>query len=387
AQRPGERALIPLTRAEAVERALSRGARVPLARADTLAAAAQLLAARALPNPALTAQYTKSIPQYHLELEIPLAYPWIRNARVGSARIAAQAARLRFGLARASAALDADTVYTLALAARDRSRLSARTAADADTLLRLAIARRDAGDASDLDVELARVYAGQQSNAAASDSAELRAMLAELQLAIGLGADSAQPFPVDSLFAPEVADAEVGEPLPLTAASAALESARLTLAAERRSAWSALSVVAGFETHDPEGTEPGILPLFGVVLPLPLLDRNRGAVALAAAERERASAELALVRLESRAGIAAARRERDVALARLARERSLVVSANRVAAMSLTAYREGASTLPNVLEAQRTAREIVAQQVDDLARAWIATATLRVLTLSPSRVP
>jgi outer membrane protein TolC len=60
-----------------------------------------------------------------------------------------------------------------------------------------------------------------------------------------------------------------------------------------------------------------------------------------------------------------------------------VVSANRVAAMSLTAYREGAASLPNVLEAQRSAREIVARYIDDLSDAWIATAQLRLLALAP----
>jgi outer membrane protein TolC len=65
----------------------------------------------------------------------------------------------------------------------------------------------------------------------------------------------------------------------------------------------------------------------------------------------------------------------------------VVESANRVAAMSMTAYREGAATLPNVLEAQRNARDILAQYIDDLARAWIATATLRALTLTASPNP
>ena len=161
---------IPLTRSAAIEAALSRGVRLPTAAADTLVAAAQLVTVRAMANPTLTASYTKSTPQYHAELEIPLPFPWVRNARIGSARFGIAAARLRYSVARASAALDADTSYTIALAALARTALSARTAADADTLLRMAIARRDAGDASDLDVELARVNAGQQANTAASDS-------------------------------------------------------------------------------------------------------------------------------------------------------------------------------------------------------------------------
>jgi cobalt-zinc-cadmium efflux system outer membrane protein len=379
-----QQARVPLSRAAAIEAALTRGVRLPTAQADTLVAAAQLLTARALGNPVLTASYSKSTPQYHAELELPLPFPWIRNARIGSARLGATAARLRYSAARASAALDADTSYTLAVAAIARTTLSARTAADADTLLRMAIARRDAGDASDLDVELARVNAGQQANAAASDSLTLRSALLDLQLAIGLTGDTVEAFPTDSLGAPPVVDSLHGETLGVAAAAASLPAATLGLTAERRATWAAPSILAGIETHDPSGSEPGILPLFGVALPLPLFDRNRGAVATAAAERQRALSELALARLESRIQIAQARRAQSAALARIARGRTVVESANRVATMSLTAYREGASTLPNVLEAQRNARDIVAQYVDDLARAWIATATLRALTLTGS---
>jgi hypothetical protein len=49
--------------------------------------------------------------------------------------------------------------------------------------------------------------------------------------------------------------------------------------------------------------------------------------------------------------------------------------------MALVAYRDGASSLPNVLEAQRNAREVLGQYVDDLAAAWIATSELRLFTL------
>jgi outer membrane protein TolC len=50
--------------------------------------------------------------------------------------------------------------------------------------------------------------------------------------------------------------------------------------------------------------------------------------------------------------------------------------------MSLTAYREGESSLPNVLEAQRNARDVLGQYIDDVAQAWIASASLRVFTLT-----
>ena len=64
---------------------------------------------------------------------------------------------------------DVEVAYTLALAAQERARVSRRTADDADSLLMMARARRDAGDASELDVLLATMAAGQLANSALSD--------------------------------------------------------------------------------------------------------------------------------------------------------------------------------------------------------------------------
>jgi hypothetical protein len=65
---------------------------------------------------------------------------------------------------------------------------------------------------------------------------------------------------------------------------------------------------------------------------------------------------------------------------RIARDQDLVVRAERVAAKSLTAYREGASALPAVLEARRTAREVLGQYIDDLAALLTIESELRALT-------
>jgi cobalt-zinc-cadmium efflux system outer membrane protein len=171
------------------------------------------------------------------------------------------------------------------------------------------------------------------------------------------------------------------------AAGLSVESAALAARLQHRSIFSQPSVSLGFEYGDPTQSEPGILPTFGIGIALPLFDRNRGAIALAEAERARAVAELTLARVEARNQINHATRERTAALARVARDRQLVTSAALVASMSLTAYREGQSSLPNVLEAQRTSREVLGQYIDDLAAAWIATAMLRVLATSPGSQP
>lgn len=393
----------PLGRDEAVQQALGRSGALGVARADSAVAYAQLLAARAWQNPVLSTSYSKSVPQYHVTAELPIDYPGVRGARVRAAQLGRNAARLRFFSARAAVALAADTTYTRALAARERLALSRRNAAAADSLRVIAERRRAAGDASDLDVELAAVNAAQQNNAALADSLAYVSALLDLQVAIGLAATddaSGTPlvFPSDSLGTPppEATSSAVGvtpvaagatssaarPPLQVAAAEAALEAARLGTVAERRRVWASPSLTAGFETGDPEGVEKGILPTVGVALPLPILDRNRAPIAQAEAERQRAEAQLALARAESRAEIARARRARELALARVERDSTLVSAASRVATLSATAYREGAVALPSVLEAQRSAREAIAQYVADVADAWITTATLRALTLT-----
>jgi cobalt-zinc-cadmium efflux system outer membrane protein len=377
---------IPLTRAQAVQDAVARSPRSAILVADTASAFAQLLSARALPNPTLSAIYSKDTPNYHVTADFPVDYLWLRGTRVQVAELSRDAARYRFSFGRAIVALDADTTYTRALAAAARSRLSARTAQDTDSLRRMAVARRNAGDASELDVQLATVTSAQQANVAAADSLTAISTVLDLQAILGLPTDRLVIVLADSLTEPPVdaVVAQAGATLPVAAAQAALQSALLAARLQRRSLWSGAGIMFGVESGDPGGTGNALLPTFGVSLPLPFFDRNRGAIAQAEAERQRAEFELSLARIETQSQIAHADRERANALGRIVRDRVTVAAANQVASMSLTAYREGAMALPNVLEAQRTAREVLAQYVDDLAAAWIATAELRVFSMQPS---
>ena len=387
AVRLGAQQSLPLSRQAAVASAVERGGRLRLAGADTATAAALLRVAGTFENPVVSAEYTKSAPRYHLTLELPFDYPWLRQTRIAAAEASRSAAQFRYAFERAAVALDADTTYTRALAAEAKLRLSRRNAIDADSLRRIAIARRDAGDASDLDVELATVSAGQQANVAAGDSLTLISTLLDLQTVIGLSAAGELTL-TDSLVAPsDSIVARSGQPLPIAAAEAALQSASLGVRLQKRSLFAATSITGGFETHDPSRDEPGVLPVVGFSIPFPLFNRNSAQIAVAQAEQYRAQAERDVAILETRASIARTARERATALANVARDQTLVASANRVAALSLTAYREGAAPLATAIEAQRNAREILSQYIDDLAAAWIATAALRVRTLTTGTSP
>ena len=370
-----------MTRAQAVAAALARGARVALGRADTAAATGLARGARAFPNPILSASYTKSVPQHHAIVDWPLDLPWLRSARIGAAESARDAARYGFAFERAAIRFDVETMYTRALAAAAHARLSRRTALDADSLLTMARLRREVGDVSELDVRLAAVNAGQLENSAVDDSLAAVDAVLSLQLAMGLPGEAPTITLADSL-APRTDSVAMaaGTPLlPVSQATASLRAAERALTFVHRSLF-APSFQVGVEGRDPTGAEPGLLPTFGISLPLPLFNWSGGEAAQAAAARDRARAELDLVRRETAASLSRARRELAAALDRVRRDREILTSADRVAAMSLQAYAEGAVALANVLEAQRNAREALGRYIDDLAAADGAAAGVRLLT-------
>jgi cobalt-zinc-cadmium efflux system outer membrane protein len=374
----------PVTREQAVAAALARGARAAFGRADTAAASGALHAARLYPNPTALGSYSRDVPHYHVTADLPLDLPWIRSARIGAAASARDAARYNFAFERAAIRFDVDTAYTRALAALARARLSRRNALDADSLRKMAQLRREVGDVSELDVRLAAVNAGQLENVAADDSiAAVQAHLS-VQLAMGLPAEEVTITLADSLAPPaDSIPAPAGEPLPVAAAAASFRASERALSLAHRSVFAAPSLQVGFDADDPGG-QRGLLPTIGFSLPLPLFNWNGGEVRQAAAARDRAQASLDLARRETGAELARVRRGFALALARLARDRRLLSSADRVAAMSLQAYAEGVVALPNVLEAQRNAREALARYIDDVAAANDAAAAVSLLTATES---
>jgi cobalt-zinc-cadmium efflux system outer membrane protein len=384
--RPAE-AQRAVTRADVVAAALARGPRITFAKADSSAAHAGLAIARQFENPTLLLTYSKATPQQHFIVDVPLDYPWLRRARVDAAASGLGAARQRFEFERAVVTFEAETAYTNALAAAKRASFSRSTSRDADSVLTLARLRRDAGDGSELDVQLAAVSLGQIANAAARDSLDAIAAVLTVQSLMGLPSDMPSISFADTLEAGGSVrdDAPGGTQLLVAAAEQDLLQADQALTLEKRLLFGAPSVTVGWEARDPTGQETGTLPTVGIALPVPLFNQNRGTILLAQSQRDRAEAALALARQEGAQQAARARRELTLARDRLARSERLVAAANRVEQLSLLAYREGASTLPNVLEAQKIVRETLTQYVDDVAAVRNAAGIVRLLTLTAHR--
>lgn len=368
-----------LSRQEAISRALAEGPALRIAAADTARAAGALLAARSLADPALSASWTRSVPRWHAEIEWPLGLFGARGAASRAAAAWHDAAEFRRQLAAAATATAADTSYTRALAARDRAALSRRDADDGAELLRIATVRRDAGDASDFEVELARLESGRLDAIAASDSLAAAGALLDLAALLGLGDTTAITL-TDSLALATGMMTEVSGPLPtVAAANASLDAATLDIAAARRARFPGINLLTGVEFGDPSGGETGALPVIGLSIPLPLYNRQRGEIAMAEAERSRAAAELDATRAEATALLARTRQLAAGSRRLLARDDALLTSAERVTAMASAAYREGESPLATVLEARRTARETRLAQIGHLADLLVADAVLRFL--------
>jgi outer membrane protein, heavy metal efflux system len=369
----------PVTRADAVRAAVTQGVRAALARADTAVSGADLQAALAYQNPSLSGSYSKDTPHYHLLASVPLDLPWVRGPRVDAARATRDAARYGFASNEAQLRYEADTTYTRALAARGHARLSRRNASDADSLLRIAELRAQAGDASELDVELARVNAGDLETEASDDSLAALDALLSVQVLMGRQGDSVEIALGDSLAPPQDTGAS-GPSLQVLEATARLDAARADVAVARGGVFAAPVFQVGFDTDDPGiGGQRGLLPTAGFTLPFPLFNRNGAAVREAEAERAWAAADLERVRQNTSAELAQVRRSFSLAQARLARSRTLVASAERVAAMSLDAYREGAVPLANVLDAELRSRDTLARFIDDLAATNNGAAAVRRL--------
>ncbi|HEX6559295.1 MAG TPA: TolC family protein [Longimicrobiales bacterium] len=365
----------PVTLGEAIQSALTIGPRIAIVRADSLAAAAQVLTARAFPNPTISPAYTRSPPNYHVELEQPFEYPFLRAARVRAATLGAGAAAFLAAAERASIRYDVEVAYADAAAGVLIRALSRRNLADAQEMLRITQRRQQAGDASELDIRLAAVSAGQAELQMLADSLQTLRSLLELQTLMGLSAARIEIAPSDSLAVRFPVDSMApAPPLRVAAAQLQVDVEHANLAAARAARIPALALRVGVEWHEPD--VGGLEPIIGIALPLPIFDRNRGPIAEARAAQDRAAAQLMLAQLQTRNALLLAQQERSLAQSRVQRGGAMVAEAERVATLALTAYREGAYALASVIEAQRNARDAVRSYIEALQASRVAQAAL-----------
>ncbi len=299
----------PLTLARALELA-ARAPRLQARRAEIAEAQGRLGAAEVFPfDPAidvegaarLGADETSADFEVGLSQALPLG-GW-RSHRTDAARAEVAAARAR---ARADARRLAAEVHLAFVDAQTARALRSVAEAERDLatrLLEVARKRLDAGAGTQLELnvaaaELARV--GQRVAQAIGDDVAARAALAQ---ALGLPAD-ALPTPEGDVTAEAPAPAPLLPALleeaatrraDLEALADAERAARARLEEARASSWPGITLrVFGGREENRDTLVGG-----GVELPLPVFDRNAGAVAEASAAAARATAEREIQRLDA----------------------------------------------------------------------------------------
>jgi cobalt-zinc-cadmium efflux system outer membrane protein len=351
--------------------ALSQGPLVEAAQARVRAAAAAARSAQAFPNPVLTWQVengpfpgasspASAARETSVFATLPLEFffqrgPQMRRAEqdlrtaeaeLASARwlVARDAARAFGHVLTAQAALAAasDLSRGLAdLAAFNQARVAEGVTPEGE-LIRVGVER----DRTILEEALAEAEL-------ASAWAELRPFLPGLSLfpppRLTLGDPAASPLPP---LAELLEKSRASQP-EILAARARLASTRAQATFERRQLVRQVGAVFGTKRVAGENTM-----IAGLNLSVPLFDRNRAGAERADAEQDAAEQELAWAERRISAQVEAAHRSAEVMTARLAAlEPDLLGRAEESRRVAMAAYREGAGSLLQVLDASRAAAE------------------------------
>ena len=286
-----------------------------------------------------------------------------RRRRVERASVRVKLAELEGDLAKRQVALRVKSAYWRALAAQERVSLLEESIATFQKIVDYHQARVREGAMAESDLIRVRLEGERmrlERNRASLDAARTRV---SLQLAMGddrfepvtlsealPDALRDPPFPLD----PELA---LTQRVEVRIRSAAIEESAATTNVEKANAKPDFTWVAGYKRSGPFDSL-----VIGAQVPVPLLNRNEGAIASAMAEERYASSLLRASQQAVRAEAEAAVESYRVYRRQLEQTLPLLrEQATQTAAIAEAAYREGGSDLLRLLDAQRV--RIEAQQL------------------------
>lgn len=305
-----------------------------------------------------------------------------RGLRQDSVRANRQAAESQLADARRLLLQSVTQAYVAAAEAREEVRVLNDSAASLQREADVAATRLKVGDISSTDKAQIEIAAERFALAAAAARQTATVATITLETLLGIAAPSGETELADALpqlvttGGDNLPDASiVGTRPDIAAAESSLSKADADYRLQQRERIPDVTVSAQFEHHPPD--EPNSAGL-GLSLPLPIWNRNHGAIEQARAARELAAAQLDKVRTQAAA---------DVATARLAyveaRQRAesyhhglLAKSADVVRTITY-AYEKGGASLLDLLSAQRNDNDLrlAAAQADaQLAEAGSALA-------------
>jgi len=365
-----------------------RSPRTVAGRASIAVAAADRITAATLPNPTVsyggvhlaTGLSTGAVTQHQFLVEQPLLFLHQRQARleVADANIDAEEARVSDALA--SRRLSVRSAFASLLSRQEQWRLLQQALDNMEHVQQLVRGKAAAGDRSKYDV--ARVDV--ETEALRAETLSAAADVEDLagQLAVLLGFPGWSPRALGTLDVRENLPTNVEE-LWTTASERrpSLIALRRQQVAARGGVFLAQrdrlpvpAISGGIQTtRDVTGTSA----LFGVSVPMPLFDRNQGAIAKATAQVTAADLELQAAQAEVRAQI------ENSALVLAKRKEALHTFEGAVTdrvpvlrRMAEDAYREGSADILELLDAHRSLRDLQVEHVQQLEAVKLAEEAL-----------
>jgi cobalt-zinc-cadmium efflux system outer membrane protein len=365
-----------------------RSPRTVASRATIAVVAADRITARTLPNPSVSyggvqlveGLSTGAVAQHQFLLDQPLLMFHQRQARLDVADANVHAEEARVADALATRRLSVRSAFASLLARQEQLRVLREAQENMERLQQLVRGRAAAGDRSQYDVVRVEVEVESVRVQALNAAADVEDLAG--QLAVLLGFPGWSPRAVGTL------DVRQNLPVSVDELWASAEQRRPSLVALRRQQVAARggvflaqrerlpvpAVSGGAQlTHDVTGTSA----LFGLSIPLPFFDRNQGAIAKATAQVNAADLELQAAQAEVRAQI------ENSALVLAKRKDALRIFEGAVSdrvpvlrRMAEDAYKEGSADILELLDANRSLRDLQVERVQQLEAVKLAEETL-----------
>jgi outer membrane protein, heavy metal efflux system len=360
--------------AELFRQAEAGAPRLAESQANIRAAAGRADQAAVLPNPSVGAEVENlgrkpnlggfAAEQTTLSVNEPIELGGKRGARIAAGAAGVTAAQAQNRRVVVDFAYDLAISYVLAEAAQARTRLYEEAVSAAGEDLRAAEALVDAGR----EAVVRAVQAGAASAAAQSDLETARAdtedALAKLSALVAAPRSFTGVAPsllllVDNLKPPA---AEPPSIFPaVAAAEAEREAAAQRVNVERTRAAPNITLSLGVRRLSGDNST---LFVGGVLVPLPLFDRNRGNVSAALAEFEAADARLNAARAEAETGWRAAAAQANAAEIRLGAAGKAAMAAEQTYGLTRSGYDAGRTPLIELLTARRNLTEAQLRLLD-----------------------
>jgi cobalt-zinc-cadmium efflux system outer membrane protein len=364
-----------------------RSPRTIAGRASIAVAAADRISAETLPNP--TVSYgglhlvsglsTGAVTQHQVVLEQPLLMFHQRQARFDAADASINSETARVAEALAARRLSVRGAFASLLSRQEQLRILQESLTDMERVQQLVRGRAAAGDRSQYDVTRVEVETESlrvQTMNAAADVDDVAG-----QLAVLLGFPGWSPRAVGTLDVASVSTdveqlwvtAEQRRPS-LVVLRRQQAAARGGLLLARRERLPVPAVSGGAQTtRDVNGTSA----FLGLSVPLPFFDQNQGPIA-------KASAQISAADLDLQAGLAEARAQIENAADVLKKRKDgLQVFETTISErvpvlrrMAEDAYREGKADILELLDANRSLRDVQVARVQQLEAVKLAEETL-----------